>query len=47
LIDPKLKKLIDGMRAKERAGLSWIERNWGWVACILSFFIGFFVGRLA
>jgi hypothetical protein len=46
LIDPKLQKLIDRMKAKERSGLSWLERNWSWVACALSFATGLLVGRL-
>jgi hypothetical protein len=44
--EPKLQKLIDEMKAKEASGKIWIERNWTWIACVLSFAIGFFVGRL-
>jgi hypothetical protein len=47
LIDPKIQKIIDKLRAKEAGERIWLERNWVWIAVILAAGIGYIVGRLA
>jgi hypothetical protein len=44
--EPKLQRLINEMRAKEAPARLWLERNWIWMVVILSWVMGFIVGRL-
>jgi hypothetical protein len=46
LIDPKLKRIINKLKAREAGEKLWLERNWGWVACAFAFATGFITGRL-
>jgi hypothetical protein len=46
MIDPKLQKLIDKLKANDAAEFAWLERNGAWLACMLSFVMGVVVGRL-
>lgn len=46
MIDPKLQKLIDKLKANEASEFAWLERNGAWLACLLSFVTGVVVGHL-
>jgi hypothetical protein len=46
MIDPRFKKIIAQMKAREAGATTWLERNWSWIACALSFVTGLLVGRL-
>jgi hypothetical protein len=46
MIDPKLQKLVDKIKAREAGAKTWLERNWEWLACGFAFVMGVIVGRL-
>lgn len=46
MIDPKLQKLIDKVKAREAGAKTWLERNWEWLACAFAFATGVIVGHL-
>jgi hypothetical protein len=48
MIDPKLQRMINKIKAREAGSKTWLERNRGWVACAFAFAFatGFMTGRL-